>query len=252
MSLGSYTPQRTGSISHSLSNSMYGSQPQTPGGLPIPGIESQLDKLGLGDQHHQGQQGQAGGSGYVSGMTTPTVSDRARKTGGFDPSTPGVGTTTKRDRSAGSILSIPLEGGPYVPGGPGPTLLPQAFLPTSSDEEDEAFTPRSMGYSQSPQGNIAGMMAMSPTTHASSPMGHPPVPSSSSYAQAGQQGYMSPGPIQTDPKKVILNGYLMKLGTRGKKTWRKRWFVLTSGELVYTRSHMVRFPGMSETIGPLD
>lgn len=50
---------------------------------------------------------------------------------------------------------------------------------------------------------------------------------------------VSPRPVQTDPKKVILNGYLMKLGTRGKKTWRKRWFVLTSGELVYTKSHMV-------------
>ena len=239
MSLGSYTPQRAGSISHSLSNSMYGSQPQTSGGVPIPGIESQLDKLGLGD-HHQGQQGQAGGSGYASGMTTPTFSDRARKTGGFEPPTPGAGATTKRDRSAGSISSIPLEGGPYIPGGPGPSLLPQAFLPTSSDEEDEAFIPRSMQYGQSSQGHIAGMMAMSPTTYATSPMGHPPVPSSSSYASA--QGYMSPGPgpIQTDPKKVILNGYLMKLGTRGKKTWRKRWFVLTSGELVYTRSHMVR------------
>jgi hypothetical protein len=239
LSLGSYTPQRTGSISHSIGNSLYGSQPaQTPGNLPIPGIESQLDKLGLGEHHQiqgQGQHNQAGG-----GMTTPTVSDRARMTSGFEfPASAGVTTTTKRDPSAGSISSIPLEGGPYIPGGPGPSLLPQAFLPTSSDEEDDAFIPRSVQYGQGPSGhsNIAGMMAMSPTTHASSPMGHPPLPSSSTYAQG--QGYTSAGPIQTDPKKVILNGYLMKLGTRGKKTWRKRWFVLTSGELVYTRSHMV-------------
>jgi hypothetical protein len=73
------------------------------------------------------------------------------------------------------------------------------------------------------------MMGMSPTTRFS-PMGHPPTPGG---------GMVSPRPVQTDPKKVILNGYLMKLGTRGKKTWRKRWFVLTSGELVYTKSHMV-------------
>jgi hypothetical protein len=45
-------------------------------------------------------------------------------------------------------------------------------------------------------------------------------------------------PIQTDPHKVILSGYLTKLGNK-RKTWRKRWFVLTSGELVYTKSHMV-------------
>ncbi|KAJ9124169.1 hypothetical protein QFC22_000966 [Naganishia vaughanmartiniae] len=44
-------------------------------------------------------------------------------------------------------------------------------------------------------------------------------------------------PVQTDPHKVILSGYLMKLGNK-RKTWRKRWFVLTSGELVYTKSHM--------------
>ena len=41
-----------------------------------------------------------------------------------------------------------------------------------------------------------------------------------------------------DPNKVILAGYLMKQGKR--KTWRKRWFVLMSGRLVYSRSHMVR------------
>jgi hypothetical protein len=81
------------------------------------------------------------------------------------------------------------------------------------------------------------MMAMSPTTHPSSPMGHPPfLPA---IMGAGGGGPSSSGPIQTDPKKVILNGYLMKLGTRGKRSWRKRWFVLTSGELVYTKSHMV-------------
>lgn len=40
-----------------------------------------------------------------------------------------------------------------------------------------------------------------------------------------------------DPNKVILSGYLMKQGKR--KTWRKRWFVLMSGRLMYSRSHMV-------------
>ncbi|BGP19246.1 hypothetical protein JCM10213_007019 [Rhodosporidiobolus nylandii] len=39
-----------------------------------------------------------------------------------------------------------------------------------------------------------------------------------------------------DPNKVILSGYLMKQGKR--KNWRKRWFVLQSGMLMYSRSHM--------------
>lgn len=46
-----------------------------------------------------------------------------------------------------------------------------------------------------------------------------------------------PQMISTDPNKVILSGYLMKMGKR--KNWRKRWFVLTSGSLVYCSSHMV-------------
>lgn len=39
-----------------------------------------------------------------------------------------------------------------------------------------------------------------------------------------------------DPNQVILAGYLMKQGKR--KNWRKRWFVLMSSRLVYSRSHM--------------
>lgn len=45
-------------------------------------------------------------------------------------------------------------------------------------------------------------------------------------------------PIQSDPDRVILNGYLMKMGVK-RKVWRKRWFVLTSSALMYTKSHMV-------------
>lgn len=41
-----------------------------------------------------------------------------------------------------------------------------------------------------------------------------------------------------DPNKVILSGYLMKQGKR--RNWRKRWFILLSGGLMYSRSHMVR------------
>ncbi|KAG8890781.1 hypothetical protein FRB98_004826 [Tulasnella sp. 332] len=40
-----------------------------------------------------------------------------------------------------------------------------------------------------------------------------------------------------DPKKVILQGYLMKCGSQ-RKRWRKRWLVLTPEQLVYAKSHM--------------
>ncbi|KAF8589456.1 PH-domain-containing protein [Ramaria rubella] len=43
-------------------------------------------------------------------------------------------------------------------------------------------------------------------------------------------------PIANDPTKVILSGYLMKCGKR--KSWRKRWFVLTGEKLVYCGNHM--------------
>jgi hypothetical protein len=249
MSLGSYTPQRGGSVSHSHSHSqslggaMYGSQPQTPMAIHpgytmqtgsqqqhqqqqgmIPGIESQLDKLAVGDQSMSPSGGGYGGS--TSGMNTPTVSDRAR-------GMPIRTTSAQREPSTSSVSSIPVDNGPVSQSNTNTmttgSLLPQAFIPTSSDEEDDTFAPRSFGQGNGNNANIAGMMGMSPTTRFS-PMGHPPTPGG---------GMVSPRPVQTDPKKVILNGYLMKLGTRGKKTWRKRWFVLTSGELVYTKSHMV-------------
>jgi hypothetical protein len=50
---------------------------------------------------------------------------------------------------------------------------------------------------------------------------------------------MTPGGF-VDPNKIILAGYLMKQGKR--KNWRKRWFVLQSTRLMYSRSHMVSHP----------
>ncbi|KAM0791888.1 hypothetical protein ACM66B_004143 [Microbotryomycetes sp. NB124-2] len=59
--------------------------------------------------------------------------------------------------------------------------------------------------------------------------------------QLQQAAPISPatGPVDGgfgDPNKVILAGYLMKQGKR--KNWRKRWFVLMSGRLMYSKSHM--------------
>ena len=53
----------------------------------------------------------------------------------------------------------------------------------------------------------------------------------------------TPTPTQTavDPNKVILSTYLMKRSKgRGRRVWRKRWFILTSQGVSYSKSHMVR------------
>jgi pleckstrin homology domain-containing family A member 1/2 len=43
---------------------------------------------------------------------------------------------------------------------------------------------------------------------------------------------------EKDPGKQIMSGYLMKCGTR-RKTWRKRFFVLTTTRIAYMGNHMV-------------
>ncbi|WWC70526.1 uncharacterized protein I206_104477 [Kwoniella pini CBS 10737] len=55
----------------------------------------------------------------------------------------------------------------------------------------------------------------------------------------GQSGLQNLPATPIDPTKVILSTYLMKRSKgRGRKVWRKRWFVLTSQGVTYTKSHM--------------
>ncbi|WVQ65999.1 uncharacterized protein L199_004177 [Kwoniella botswanensis] len=60
-----------------------------------------------------------------------------------------------------------------------------------------------------------------------------------------------------DPTKVILSAYLMKRSKgRGRKVWRKRWFVLTSQGVTYTKSHMdtkaLRFIPLTSVLDALE
>lgn len=109
----------------------------------------------------------------------------------------------------------------------------QAVVATSSDEEDDIFLPNPTLIAQS------SMMANSLQSQTEAVM-TPGGVGAGPVTPVGVVPMSTPlsVPIQTDPKKVVLNGYLMKLGSQ-RKTWRKRWFVLTSADLVYTKSHMV-------------
>lgn len=75
---------------------------------------------------------------------------------------------------------------------------------------------------------------------------HPlPTPTSDSPPRAGVT--IAPTALPTHPShpnsppkgppQVILSGYLMKCGSK-RKTWRKRWFMLTSDRLAYSKSHI--------------
>lgn len=65
------------------------------------------------------------------------------------------------------------------------------------------------------------------------------------YFSDPRQGWPSAGeaeataPTDIDPNKVILATYLMKKSRKAtREVWRKRWFYLTSTNIVYTKSHM--------------
>lgn len=136
----------------------------------------------------------------------------------------GAPSPSMRDRSAStatgsSSLAVPPPGG----GG--------GFVSSSDDEE--AYEPGSEYPAFSPSGLVAPTTLGGPpttTTSQQQPLSSPPLQQQQPQTRSGS-GF-------GDPNKVILSGYLMKQGKR--KTWRKRWFVLTSGMLMYSRSHMVR------------
>lgn len=65
------------------------------------------------------------------------------------------------------------------------------------------------------------------------------------YFSDPRQGWPASGeaegvaPSDIDPNKVILATYLMKKSRKAtREVWRKRWFYLTSTNIVYTKSHM--------------
>lgn len=129
--------------------------------------------------------------------------------------------------------SLPGQGG-YIPGSPGGT---GGGMISSSEDEDgfDTFDTNPVWGPSSSNGGGGG---------ASGTLAYVENPGAGDYALKDTPTGAAPGGAAgggktgfSDPNKLILQGYLMKQGKR--RNWRKRWFILSSGSLSYTRSHMV-------------
>ncbi|WVQ96761.1 hypothetical protein IAU59_003868 [Kwoniella sp. CBS 9459] len=121
----------------------------------------------------------------------------------------GPSATARREPSTSSIGSSAAAAEPYSYSQPSALTLPpggansSAIIASSEDEDDL-------------EGAEGGQ-----------------------YESFNQQGNVNAPFTPIDPNKVILSAYLMKRSKgRGRKVWRKRWFVLTSQGVTYTKSHM--------------
>ncbi|GAA5954928.1 hypothetical protein JCM21900_005938, partial [Sporobolomyces salmonicolor] len=190
-------------------NSLVGGFPMTAGpstgglGLELQGLDAGLERMALADQQPPPpplQQGRSMSSGSES-LAPPTFG-RARS-----------GSLGVAQPSPGLISSSEDEDGfdAYVgPGWSAPDALQQQHQQQNAAQQAGLTFVDPQQQQQRP--SFVAAPAMSPTSGGSS-----------------QSGF-------ADPNKVILAGYLMKQGKR--RTWRKRWFVLMSGMLMYSRSHM--------------
>lgn len=158
----------------------------------------------------------------------------------------GPSDSTNRDRSRGPSAQ---SGNEFATYGMTPVVSGLASgaagIITSSESEDDGYAAHGVDIGSGPgvartiefDARQGPQQALGPGV--SSPgTGFPSGGASTLATSLPINTSMATAPIQTDPHKVILSGYLTKLGNK-RKTWRKRWFVLTSGELVYTKSHMV-------------
>lgn len=126
---------------------------------------------------------------------------------------------------------IPLSGVQEGTSSGPDTYLSSSFASTGTSGE-ASEVPLSLALSSSEEEDEPGA-----PTHA---MNVPPTPSpqaivgSSAPGTGGTQAHRALSNME--PNRAIVAGYLVKQGKR--KSWRKRWFVLTSQRLMYARSHV--------------
>lgn len=181
-------------------------------------------------QHWSGSEVSEGGSANPRSANSP----------------PRRGGAAQGQSSRGRDISVGSSGAEgYLGEGIGSYQSSSAAVLSSSDEEDEADNNEQLDQamplpmrSSAQQGGAADPVSAQATptqSLASQPAPIQSYPQSQSQSQSQSQ---PPGDaLLRDPHRVIIQGYLMKQSNR-RKHWRKRWFVLTASQLMYTRSHM--------------
>ncbi|GAA6061900.1 hypothetical protein JCM10212_004718 [Sporobolomyces blumeae] len=224
----SYTSSSSG-LPHPAHANPLSSSPQSNSAFPLsssPG-DSDLQQLSAGVDRlrlpSQEQPARSLSSGSESLAPPIGLGQHAATTGGYDStSSYDISRGRQPSPSPGVVSSSEDEDGFEAYAGP------EWSTPGAVDRSQQRAQQQSGSYFQQ-----AVQQLPPPPPLAAPPMLSPPIASgatglSRSQSQ-GQTGF-------ADPNKVILAGYLMKQGKR--KTWRKRWFVLMSGMLMYSRSHM--------------
>ncbi|WWD18299.1 hypothetical protein CI109_102749 [Kwoniella shandongensis] len=211
---------------------------------------------------------------YSAGAVSPTLSSGAI----IPPSSPL--DTTNSLTSQFAKISIPTPRTPSAQSMGSPQLGPGMFSNSPRQPAGGAMSqPISRGVSGTstrrepsagsqsstaeyfPRGAIASQSSQAAAAAAAAAAGG----ASSEDEDEGETAYFAdmaaqgqgPPPAPVDPNKVILAAYLMKRSKgRGRKVWRKRWFVLTSQGVTYTKSHMdnraLRFIPLSSVLDALE
>lgn len=182
--------------------------------------------------------GQSPGGGQASGSELSDI-------GGHQRHPSGSFGTLPRQRSVSASRRLASYSSGAVDPPASPSLAPgggEKQVLSSSDEEDE-WDEEEVADQAMPLPALGSQMASHPQQQQQQPH-HLQLQSQQQQASQGQPPLLSISTLSTpgndlsrDPNKVITQGYLMKQSGR-RKVWRKRWFVLTSSRLLYSRSHM--------------
>ncbi|GAA5884061.1 hypothetical protein JCM16303_001380 [Sporobolomyces ruberrimus] len=214
-----YAPQ----LSSSPQSSAAFVQAPASGEADLQQLSSEVERLRL-----PSQQGLTRSLSSGSESLAPPVGFGGSSTGGYDSnSSYDLSRASQPSPSPGMASSSEDEDGFEAYAGPG-WSTPGVVDRTKRSSNQESYFQHAV-QPQPPQPQLAPPLVSSPSITQGPIGGGGSEPVQTLQRRQGQTGF-------ADPNKVILAGYLMKQGKR--KTWRKRWFVLMSGMLMYSRSHM--------------
>ncbi|CAO1636292.1 unnamed protein product [Parajaminaea phylloscopi] len=137
--------------------------------------------------------------------------------------------------SSGGSLRRP-EGKDAIVGSPDAYSYQSSGVPVLSssdeDEDDDEQLDRAM-----PLPSLATAISSATQTSSQETVSAPRADEAAPLAAPQALGAGDTPDVMKCPDRIIMQSYLLKQ-SKGRKQWRKRWFVLTASRLVYTRSHM--------------